>query len=85
MPPVVTPLYTPSQKLIYPFTTPLIVLVSIGKFFEESSVFGITEMSYWIMWICFGTVSVIVLLVFYNDGKYKSTPRQVQSCDSSST
>ena len=77
VPPVLTPLFTPAQKLIYPFTTPLIILLSTGTFFDQGEIIGFGNVPYWLLWLASGLTCFIILIVFYNDGKYKGTPRMV--------
>jgi hypothetical protein len=70
-------MYTPMQKLIYPFTTPLIILLSLDLFSEEIYLPGIGMISYWVIWAAFGLLSLIILMAFYNSKSYKATPRMV--------
>ena len=57
----------------------MIVLIASETFFDTGEIVGVGDVAYWALWIGFGIVSCIVLLIFYNDGKYKATPRIVKS------
>jgi hypothetical protein len=71
------PMYNPYQKYIYPFTTSLFILISKQSLVEKMTLFGYGPWPYWAIALTFGSLTNLVLCIFYRDGLYKATPRFV--------
>lgn len=78
VPPVLTPMYSPYQKYLYPLTTPLLGIVSL-KWIDRHVDVGGHLLAYWQIAMAFGVISNILIFGFYHDLRYKANPRKVDT------